>query len=131
MATLTGGHEKWIENLQSVLSDLDSMAISERQRATIRRACSESLVDAEDRIEFDYEHRNSSSKWSSEEVRIVQATLEPLGPCLGWKEEQNILFQVARKVGRPAKVVKKKCIELGYASKVDYWMNKHLPGAEQ
>lgn len=130
MAAPTKGGERWIANLQSVLSKLDDFAFNDRDRITIARACAEALVEAEDNIEFEYEHRNSASKWSEADLKILRETLEEKGPCLSWDEEQIRLLELVKKIGRPKKIVKSKAIEMGLGHKVDYWVNKHLPGAE-
>jgi len=116
--------EKWIAELQQVLKKLDSLDVTERDRKTLRRACSEAMVEAEDRLQSEYEHRNSSKKWAESDIQILEASLREAGPCKSWEAEQILLRSLAQRLGRPEKFVKTKAIELGHGAKVDYWINK-------
>ena len=100
------------------------MGVDERTRRTLRRACSEALVEAEDRLTEEYEHRNSSAKWNAEDIAVMNDVLSCAAPCKSWAEESIILTQLGQRLGRPQKMIKKKAIELGHGNKVDYWVNQ-------
>ena len=116
--------EKWIANLQAVMETLDDLEVTERQRTTIRQACAQAIVSAEDGLQFDYEHRNSSNKWGQNDIGLLESTLKDAQPCLSWADEKTILESLVQRLGRPEKIIKKKAIELGHGRKVDYWANR-------
>ena len=115
--------EQWIADLRDALLLTDAIDITERQRKTLRRACAEALVEAEDRIQFDYEHRNSGSKWTETDLQLLEETLKEAPICSSWGGEHIILETMVQRLGRTEKTIKKKAIELGYGRKVDYLMN--------
>lgn len=126
LATKVLPAEKWIEQVLEVMTHLEGMTefpIGERFRSTLRRACEEAIVSAEDRIEFDYEHRNSGERWSATDIKLLDDTLKKRQPCVSWKDEKILLEELTSKLGRPGKIIKKKAIELGHGRKVDYWIN--------
>jgi hypothetical protein len=116
--------EKWIADLQDAMVVLDGLDIDERKRTTLRRACAEALVEAEERQEFDYEHRNSGNLWRLHDIELLEGTLRNAALCRSFSEEQLILGTLVQRLGRPTKTVKKKAIELGHGRKVDYWANR-------
>jgi hypothetical protein len=116
--------EKWIAQIRDLMLALDGLEISERHRRTLRRVCASALVEAEDRHQFDDEHRNSGKPFTKEEMVDFVNTLNEASPAMTYGEEQIVLIMLAQRFGRDAKVVKKKAIELGHGNKVDYWLNK-------
>lgn len=116
--------EKWIKDLQAVLYSLEGMQIDERTRATIRRALAAEIVRAEDALIAEYSNRNLSEKWKQSDIDILEAALNGAPAVKTWGEELLILGMLVERLGRGEKVVKKKAIELGHGSKVDYWSNR-------
>ena len=116
--------ELWIQDLQAAISLIDAMDVDERQRRTLRRACAEAIVEAEDRLEFDYEHRNSGHKWTKQDLELLENELQEAKPCKSWAEEEITLGMLVQKLGRNKKSVKRKAIELGHGRKVDYWIHR-------
>lgn len=116
--------EKWIGEIQAVLSTLDDLDVTERHRKTLRRACEEALVEAEDRIHSEYEHRASGEKWTKDDLALLETTLTEAELCHSWAEEEMILTRLVQQLGRPKKIIKKKAIELGHGKKVDFWINE-------
>lgn len=116
--------EDWIKHLLLALESLDGLPVNERIRITLRRACSEAIVEAEDNMLRLYESRNSGNKWSTPHLDLLKECLSNAKKCDSWEQERVVLKELVYKLGRPEKIIKAKAIELGYANKVDYWLNK-------
>lgn len=115
--------DKYIASLLDVMKLLDSLVISERNRATLRRACSESIVRAEDDLLDEYGRRNSWKAWSKEDISLLRDSCSSEADCSSFAQENILLLKLQQRLGRTKKAIKTKAIEFGLGSKVDYWMN--------
>jgi hypothetical protein len=86
--------EDWITQLANALVEIEGLDVDERLRKTLIRACSEAMVEAEDRLHNLYEHRNSSKKWTSDDIELLKSNLEAAPICKSWAEENMILDEL-------------------------------------
>ncbi len=113
-----------IRSLVDLLARLDSLELTERDRTTIRRACSAALVQSEDDLVSQYGTRNAGKPFSKADLEDFKRELEAVPPPTNWGEERAVLEMLSQRLGRSEKSIKKKAIELGYGVRVDYWINQ-------
>lgn len=120
--------QAWIEHLNAARTEIDGLAVDERVRATLRRACAECLVRAEEDALDQYARRNSGMKWSrSDEAELCRILDEYNTKPKTWHEGDSRLTQLSLVLGRGRKQVKAKATELGRGHLVDWYSGAELP----
>jgi hypothetical protein len=114
---------EWIDRIRTAQKNLECLDMDEADRKTIFRClCAEYAEAVERRDHIEWTQRDSK-RFSQEDIQIIQVFCKDKCPKT-WQEEKLLITELAMKLYRSEKTVKKKAIELGFGKALDYWVNR-------